>query len=369
MTVSDYLHSRASYKKIPLTGTMELSPVCNFSCRMCYVRKTQEQIREEGKRLRTWQEWLELAEQCRDAGMLYLLLTGGEPFLYPGFRELYEALHEMGILLAINSNGTLIDEETVEWLKERAPQRVNITLYGGSRETYARVCGNASGYDKAVRAIDLLREAGIPVVINASMIPENEADLEKIIAFGKERGLNTRVATYMFPPSKREREQSDSRFSPEVSARVFLRKARCMSDDDAYRKFLREKLAESLPPEQEDWGSQEEHMRCRAGRSSFWISWDGAMTACGVMDFPVTVYPFENGFSQSWMELTDTVRDRTVLKECAGCPKKELCKPCVAMLYTETGDPNQKSDYLCRVADTIEKLIHEEAETYGIVEK
>ena len=135
MTVSDYLHSTAAYRKIPQTGTMELSPVCNFSCRMCYVRKTPEQIRGEGKRLRTWKEWLELAKRCHNEGMLYLLLTGGEPFLYPGFRDLYEALHEMGILLAINSNGTLIDEDIVAWLKEKAPHRVNITLYGASRET------------------------------------------------------------------------------------------------------------------------------------------------------------------------------------------------------------------------------------------
>ena len=301
--------------------------------------------------------------------MLYLLLTGGEPFLYPGFRELYEALHEMGILLAINSNGTLIDEETVAWLKEKAPHRVNITLYGASRETHARVCGNASGFDKAARAIDLLKDAGIPVVINASMIPENQEDLEKIIAFGQERGPNARVATYMFPPAKREREQGDSRFSPEVSAKAFLRKARCMSDEDGYRKFLKDRLAEGTLPVQEDWGVQEEQMRCRAGRSSFWISWDGAMTACGVMDFPVTVYPFEKGFRESWLELTDTVRSRTVLKECAGCPQKELCKPCVAMLVTETGDPDKRAPYLCQVAHTLETLIREEAEKYGIIQE
>ena len=110
---SDYLFQKASINKIPLSGTFELSPVCNFSCKMCYVRKTSDQIKKEGKCLRDWTEWLELAKQCREAGMLYLLITGGEPFIYPHFKELYGALHSMGFLISINTNGTMIDEETV----------------------------------------------------------------------------------------------------------------------------------------------------------------------------------------------------------------------------------------------------------------
>ena len=44
MILSDYLYSKASQRRVPLMGTFELSPVCNFSCRMCYVRKTMAQI-------------------------------------------------------------------------------------------------------------------------------------------------------------------------------------------------------------------------------------------------------------------------------------------------------------------------------------
>ena len=151
--ISDYLYRKASIKKIPLNGTFELSPVCNFSCKMCYIRKTAAQLKQEGKSLIPWQKWLNLAGECREAGMLYLLLTGGEPFLYPGFRELYRELHKMGFLISINTNGTLIDDEVIAWLKEAAPHRVNITLYGTSRETYERICENGNGYDRAVDAI------------------------------------------------------------------------------------------------------------------------------------------------------------------------------------------------------------------------
>lgn len=362
-TVSDYLYHKASINKVPLNGAFELSPVCNFSCKMCYVRKTPEQIRCEGKQIIPWQKWLELAKQCYDAGTLYLLLTGGEPFLYPGFRELYERLHDMGFVLSINTNGTMIDRETVQWLKLRMPSRVNITLYGASEETYGRICGNGSGYSRTVDAIQMLTEAGIPVVINASMIPENACDLEKILDFGKGLSLNTRMSTYMFPPVRRDAEAGDSRFTPEMSAQMYIRKNRCLLPEDSYIEMLENRRHLSQTEDgRQDWGQDSEFMRCRAGRSSFWINWEGSMTACGMLDFPLKTEPFREPFADCWLRLTNAVRSTPVLAGCAGCNKREVCGACVAMIFTETGTIDQKAPYLCQMADHILELVESEWE-------
>ena len=50
-------------------------------------------------------------------GTLFILLTGGEPMLYPHFKELYTRLREMGFILTLNTNGTLIDNEMVRILQ------------------------------------------------------------------------------------------------------------------------------------------------------------------------------------------------------------------------------------------------------------
>lgn len=362
--ISDYLFAKASRNKIPLNGTFELSPVCNFSCKMCYVRKTPEQIRAQGKSLIPWQDWLALARQCREAGTLYLLLTGGEPFLYPGFKELYLELHKMGFLVAINSNGTLIDEETVSWLKEYAPYRINVTLYGTSPATYQRICGNPDGYERAIRAIRMLKDAGIPVIINASMIPENQDDLESIFAIGRDLGIQVRMATYMFPPIRRDREESDSRFTPEVAAKMYLRRLRCQIPTADYLDTIQSRISpsETAPDSDVIWGRTTEYMRCRAGRSSFWINWEGCMTACGMLDFPLKTHPFQHSFLDCWLRLTDTVRATPVLHGCAGCSKRETCGVCVAMIYAETGTVDQKAPYLCHLADSVLEQIRSELE-------
>lgn len=127
----------ATKQQVLIGTSFELLPVCNLNCRMCYIRMDMEQVRQNGG-LKTYEEWIELAKELREAGVLFLLLTGGEVFLYPHFRELYEALYDMGFVITINTNGTLINEEIVQWLKQRLPKCVSISLYGASDETYEK---------------------------------------------------------------------------------------------------------------------------------------------------------------------------------------------------------------------------------------
>lgn len=364
MLISDFLFQKASRDRIPLNVTMELSPICNFHCKMCYVRKSEAQLKREGKSLIPWEQWLELAKQLREAGTLYLLITGGEPFLYPHFKELYTELHRMGFLIMINTNGTLINEQTLSWLKDMAPYRINLTLYGGSRETYGRICGNPDGYDKAMFALRSLKELGVATVINASMIPENACDLEKIMTVGRELKLNTRVSTYMFPPVRRDAEESDSRFTPEESADMFMRKV-CFALKPEHRvEYFRNQICPAEPIEGDNWGDhKEEYMRCRAGRSSFWVSWDGTMCACGLTPFPRTFYAFDGKILEHWIELTEAVRTETVMGACAGCELRTVCRPCVATVYAESGKTEGRVPYLCQLArcttDRIENYLKE----------
>ena len=118
------------------------------------------------------------------------------------------------------------------------------------------------------------------------------------------------------------------------------------------RKELK-KLGESQQICDKDWGVKEEYMRCRAGRSAFWVSWEGYMTACGMLPFPLQTDTFSEPFRDCWIRLTDTVRTAPGLGECSQCGKREICKPCVAMLYAETGEVNRRAPYLCRFSDCL----------------
>ena len=93
-TLLQYLYRKATINNTPLAATFELLPLCNMDCKMCYVKLTKEEVDKRGK-IKNVDEWLDFAKKLKDEGVLFILLTGGEPFLYEGFEELYIELIKM----------------------------------------------------------------------------------------------------------------------------------------------------------------------------------------------------------------------------------------------------------------------------------
>lgn len=351
----DFLHRKAGMTGIPLSGTFELSPICNMDCRMCYVKMTKADMDASGGRLRTVEEWVDLAKKAQEKGMLFLLLTGGEPFLWKDFRMLYTELKKLGLVITINTNGTMIDEETVEWLKKDPPSRLNITLYGASDETYERLCRNPKGYTQTTHAISLLKEAGIGVKLNCSITPYNYQDIPAIIEYAKTNDLIVEGSAYMFPPLRRDASKVgyNDRFTPEKAAEMLAEVMYLQRGKEWFKYHVEalEKGEEAIPHGEEECQLEAgETIQCRAGKSSFWMTWDGRMLACGMINKPVA-YPFEEGFEKAWKKIRKETSEIRLPVACANCEKKKQCRACAAMVMTETGGFTEKPEYRCKMQD------------------
>lgn len=193
------LFARADMLGVPLSGTFELTPRCNFRCKMCYIHRAEHDAAARAAE-RSAAQWLALAEQCCREGTLMLLLTGGEPLLRPDFREIYTGCKRMGLVLSVNTNASLIDDDMVELFAANPPRRVNITLYGASPETYGALCGSREAYARVVRAILNLQSAGVIVKLNFSVTPYNRHDAQAVYDFAAGHQLPLQAACYMFPP-------------------------------------------------------------------------------------------------------------------------------------------------------------------------
>ena len=150
---SAYLHHKGRQLGIPVSGTFELTSRCNFSCKMCYIHSSDCNKNKEYEL--SADEWIKLGEKARDAGMIFLLLTGGEPLIREDFPLIYKRLNSMGFIISINTNGSLITDEIIELFREYTPGRVNVSLYGASDETYRSLCSSDS-YEKAISNIKKL---------------------------------------------------------------------------------------------------------------------------------------------------------------------------------------------------------------------
>ena len=345
--LTEYLHRKASRTKTPISGTFELSPLCNMDCKMCYIKMSKEK-QESIARLRTKEEWIELAQKAKEKGMLFLLLTGGEPFLVKDFKELYIELHKMGFCISINSNGTMIDEDVIEWLKHYPPMRINMTLYGASDETYTRLCKNPKGFTQVTKAISLLKENNIQVKLNCSITPYNEDDLKQMMDFAEEHDLVIQATSYMFPPLRKDKTKigQNNRFNVEDAALYGAYISAYSNGFDRFKDYI-ESGQLALYDADDDCGVVEgDHMRCRAGIASFWMTWEGKMLPCGMIP-DKGKDPWEVGFDKAWENAKNIVSEITLPVKCAGCGKKDECKACAAMVYTETGTYDKVPQYRC----------------------
>lgn len=354
------LSRQASNKKIPLNAAFELTPRCNLNCRMCYIHSPQKDCSFIDKEL-TAQQWIKLASDARDAGLLNLILTGGEIFLREDFENIYEGISKMGLSIILYTNASLIDQEKVKWLGRMPPSSMEITLYGASAQTYDKVCGNAKAYKQVVDAIDMLLAEGINIELKTTVVEDNLDDYAEMAEFSYKRGIPLNIVDYLYPVRSSPSLSNKYRLTPgkliDFQRRVIdtnqsLHQMYCSKDtawdlEGSYKyrdKLLRE--LDNIPPDEQ---RAESAFGCNAGSSDFWIAWDGRMLPCGSMEEPV-FYPLKTGFINAWQKLTKQCSRIPACNECKNCNLLDYCIVCPAKLKCETGHYDRPAPYLCELA-------------------
>ena len=340
--LSRMLHSEAAKQGLAVSGTFELTPRCNFNCRMCYIH-CKDNILPDGKRERTAEEWLDIARAARDGGTVFMLLTGGEPLLYKDFKYLFHELKQLGMLVSINTNGSLLFGELLDFLISDPPTRLNVTLYGASEETYEKICG-VRMFSRVVENIKAAKAAGLSVRLNCSLTPDNAHDLHAIFELSRQLDVFVKASSYMFLPVRLpgQTESPDARFTPELAGEYLLGCREEVSLPEEILKYTAEACVdESAEPNPGG-------IRCRAGRTSYWITWDGRMLPCGMMELPGQDVA-ELGFSKAWENVKAFTAGVRTPAECSVCSYQRFCPVCAAMCRAETGNFNIKPDYISRM--------------------
>lgn len=342
--VEKYLVLKATQARIPISASFELTPCCNLQCNMCFISMKHTEVKEHGG-LKTLDFWLKLAQELKEMGTLFILLTGGEPLLYPHFKEVYQELKKMGFIITLNTNGTCITEEIVQLFHAYRPRRVNVTLYGASRETYEKLCHRADGFEQCINGIRLLRQYDIDTKLNVSVVKENKHEFDEILAIGDRFGIPSEVNSYMFPCSRTTRKgvgAIDARLDAEEGGRydaLYQKHKHGSEFDEVIAATL--KVAEEAAPYQ-----NEVVITCRAGKSSAWINWQGKMTPCVMMEYPA-VNLDEVSVKEAWKNLGEMIKGLPAHSDCKGCSLWKLCQACYASVSLEK-EHNGNVSYLCR---------------------
>ncbi len=339
------LFAKAEESGVPLSGAFELTSRCSLDCKMCYIHRS-EFDREAISCEKPTEWWMNLAKQAKDAGMLMLLLTGGEPLIRNDFEKIYLESRNLGLLVSVNTNATLIDENKVRFFADNPPNRLNITLYGMSDETYVNLCGKTGMFERVISAVRALKQAGVNIKLNFSVTQYNRHDVEKAYAFSRELDVPIQHVSYMFPPVRTCGEAD--RLSPIEAAGEHFKWQKLRLGDKALSDYLDRKLNSRA--------AASEKINCRAALSTFWITWQGMMTPCGMMPQPSVR---ADDFSSAW-SLIRSERERICFpSKCLECSLRNVCDICPAISFAETGRFDGVPDYLCKKSAEYRRLCEE----------
>lgn len=342
------LTRQAEKEGVPISGIFELTARCNLSCNMCYICRPTTDRKAIQQEL-TADQWYTLAKQARDAGMLYVLLTGGEVFLRHDFKEIYQKIYHLGLIPTIYTNGTLLTPALIGWLQKIQPEKVEITIYGASAEMYGKVCGTPDAYQRVVTNIDRLLDAGFELRLKTTVIEANQGDYEALEAFALQRKIPLKKSFYITPSRVDDNRPVEAkRLAPSDLAAYLYRATQDYCEVYGSKENEHADTAPS-PPDNDLHRKEKSAFHCSAGRSDVWFTWQGHMTGCGIMR-ELRSTPLKDGFSQAWEQLRAKMAAVPTCVECSNCEIKRVCITCPARLKNETGRFDKPSEYLCEFA-------------------
>ena len=355
----DGLRRRIAKDRIPCTGSMEPTHRCNLKCVHCYLgdRRTHHAV---GTRELTTSEWLRIIDEMADAQCLELLITGGEPLLRDDFAEIYTRARERGILTAVFTNATLLDDRIAALMADLPPTLVEASIYGASPETHDRVTGVRGSFERAMAGVHRLLDRKVKTGLKTILMTVNVHEYHAMEKLAESLGCSWRLDSAVFPclpgsdhrsPAPccgvvaeddalraAERAPLELRVDPQVAVDI-----ECSNDRrvtalrDAYRRFQKRGVSPQL-------------YTCGAGLTGFHIDPYGFLQPC-VLTPGYRCSVLERGFASAW-QVIGRVREvpAPADHECNRCDKQPICSGCPALFDLENGASHIKSKYLCEVA-------------------
>lgn len=247
---------------------------CNLQCTGCYASadpSSAEKLDYETTR--------RIVREAHDLfGSRFMTITGGEPFLYKSDEktliDIFEEFNDMFFL--VYTNGTRINKEIADKLADLGNVTPAISIEGWQEQTDRR--RGKGVYQRILKAMDNLREAGVPFGISLTATQQNAEMLledEYYDYFFNELGVSY-MWQFQLMPIGRGKDVKELMVTPEQRVKLYHQ----------WNHLLQEKHF----PIGDFWNSSSLSNGCIAyGRWTgyFYVDWNGNVTPCAFVPYYV----------------------------------------------------------------------------------
>jgi radical SAM protein with 4Fe4S-binding SPASM domain len=332
-------------KCFPTRATWEITPRCNARCAYCYLSKKRD-FPENNDTTTA----LQIIDKLSDSGILFLVLTGGEPFIRKDILSILEYIIRKDFFsITIYSNGTLITDQHLRFLTTHRDhiQSMQFSVFSHVPEINDAYLGVPGGLDKILKNGTILSEAGIPVILAFNLFDFNVRDCETTKRYFNEKGFLVRMSF-----SKLTNDAShEKQLEPEMSKQFYT--SYLKSIDQGMTKKMQRRIKENDMPTPLSSGF------CVGLYTNIAIDYKGNISPCvSFRNFVVGSVFSEQSIREVLLSSSMFNQLRSLkksdLKSCEHCNFINKCRFCLGMMHTRNHDATMPLPQYCTFLETLE---------------
>lgn len=161
---------------VPLFVHVEITERCPLKCPQCYCDYVTGNDMD-------FNLYSKLVSQITEMGIDSVLLTGGEPLIYPNIFNAIMLLKENNITVSIASSGYGIDRQFAKKLKEIGTDEIFISLNGSNHNIHNL---SRDKFEVSIHAIKTLKSEGVWCGVNWVARRDNLQDFDNLVSLCQE---------------------------------------------------------------------------------------------------------------------------------------------------------------------------------------
>src|SRR3989339_648109 len=135
---------------------------CNFACQHCDITRLRG---KNPNRYFTINDVKELSRQADEMGLAHIVITGGEPLVFPDFDDIVKAINPQKFFITSDTNGWFLDDARAKHLKSIGVDKIQLSLDSLSASEHDGFRKKYGAHEKALRAIEAAQKAGLNIIV------------------------------------------------------------------------------------------------------------------------------------------------------------------------------------------------------------
>jgi heme b synthase len=333
---------------IPKWIAWEITRRCNLRCVHC---RSSSSLEVEAHPDFPIAEAYRILDDIADYAKPVIVLSGGEPLMRKDVFQIAKYGTDKGLRMCIATNGTLVDDEICEKIKDSGIRIASLSLDGSEEAVHDNFRGQKGAFTGIINAARLFKKHGIEFIINSSFTKRNQEDIPKVYKLAKEIGA-TAWYLFMIVPTGRGEEIMNELISKEDYEKILEWHYQMEKNekDLLVRPTCAPHYYRIVLQKSKEEGSQFQRRTlkfstggskgCIAGQLIALIDVDENVLPCSYFPKPAGNLK-EQSFRDIWekSELFRELRDFKKYKgKCGSCEYITVCGGCRARAYAVRGD-------------------------------